>query len=304
MKRRLSLLRVAAAVFICSAMFGLSISTVNAAIQGSKLREYSDCSGSTWCPLMIQIPGGSFMMGSPRTEAGRFDDEDQKLTSIKSFSVSKTPITRGQWAAFVEATGRPIVDAPCAYAQTQHPSWKNPGFAQDDNHPVVCITWGEAGEYVRWLSAKTGHSYRLLTDPEWEYAARAGTTTPFPWGSAASHEFANYGADECCGPAKAGRDQWLWTSPVGSFPPNAFGLFDMHGNVFEWTSTCADSFEKLARPSGSKGCVYRYARGGVYADRPAVMRSAARNYAPPEGDKMSIETYRSAGFGLRVARDN
>jgi formylglycine-generating enzyme required for sulfatase activity len=167
----------------------------------------------------------------------------------------------------------------------------------------VCITWGETQDYVRWLSKKTGHNYRLPTDAEWEYAARAGSTTAFPWGPTASHAFANYGLDECCGPATSGRDRWENTSPVGSFPPNAFGLYDMHGNVFEWVDTCADKFENLPLAPGATGCTYRYARGGVYSDRPAVMRSAAKNLAPPPGDKMTIANYRSAGFGVRVARD-
>jgi formylglycine-generating enzyme required for sulfatase activity len=155
---------------------------------------------------------------------------------------------------------------------------------------------------VHWLSERTGHTYRLLTDAEWEYAARAGTTTAFPWGVQASHERANYGLDECCGPAVLGRDQWQYTSPVGSFPPNHFGLFDMHGNVFQWVEDCADADEHLSIPAGTTGCAHRYARGGVYADRPAVMRSAAKNFAPAPDDTTSIENYRSAGFGLRVAR--
>ncbi len=253
---------------------------------------------------MVSLPAGSFVMGSPKTEVDRFDDEDQTTVKVAAFSVSKYPITRAQWTIFAKARQQALPDGPCAYAPAAHPSWKTPGFPQGDHHPVVCISWAEAVEYTAWLSKTTGHHYRLLSDPEWEYAARAGTKTAFPWGDTASHEFANYGTDQCCGPAKLGRDQWLYTSPVGSFPPNAFGLYDMHGNVFEWTSTCADQFEKLPLKPDAKGCTYRYARGGVYADRPALMRSAAKNYAPPEDSGESISTYRSAGFGFRVARDD
>ena len=113
-------------------------------------------------------------------------------------------------------------------------SWRKLGFAQNDDHPVVCVTWQDAQDYVHWLGQRTGHKYRLLSEAEWEYAARGGTTTAYPWGSSATHEYANYGAAECCSGVASGRDRWLQTSPVGSFPPNAFGLHDMHGNVLQW----------------------------------------------------------------------
>ncbi|MEJ7681793.1 MAG: SUMF1/EgtB/PvdO family nonheme iron enzyme [Segetibacter sp.] len=112
------------------------------------------------------------------------------------------------------------------------------GFAQDSSHPVVCINWDDANDYVHWLSKKTGLGYRLLSEAEWEYAARAGTTTTFPWGAAASHEYANYGMDSTYTALKLGRDQWLGTSPVGSFPPNQFGLYDMNGNIMQWVKDC------------------------------------------------------------------
>jgi formylglycine-generating enzyme required for sulfatase activity len=262
-----------------------------------------DCAGKAWCPAMIGLPGGTAVLGSLESEPGRFDDEDRKTVQIKPFAIGEFPVTRAQWAAFVAATARPIPKAPCAYAPSSAPSWKDPGFQQTDKDPVVCVSWDDAQDYARWLSEQTGEHYRLPSDDEWEYAARAGSTSAFPWGPTASHAFANYGLNECCGPATEGRDRWEYTSPVGSFPPNAFGLHDMHGNVFEWVETCADSFEKLPLRSDGKGCTYRYARGGVYADRPEVMRSAAKNLAPPPGDKMTIETYRSAGFGFRVAKD-
>lgn len=266
-------------------------------------REFDDCAGAAWCPRMVALPGGTFLMGSPPSEPGRFDDEDQKQVRVAPFAAAKYLVTRGQWRAFVAATGRRAPSTPCAYALTADPSWDNPGFAQDDRHPVVCVTWGDAQAYARWLSERTGQHYRLLAEDEWEYAARAGTTTPYPWGTVASHDRANYGKEKCCGPAVQGRDRWEFTSPVGSFPPNAFGLFDMQGNVTEWVESCADTAEKLPIPKGARGCTYRYARGGNYDEPPALARSAAKNLAPPPDAPMTIETYRSAGFGMRVARD-
>ena len=277
-------------------------SAVNAAVPNGT-REFADCSDSVVCPRIVSLPGATFLMGSPVTEAGRYDDEGQHTASVQPFAIGKFLVTRGQWSAFVKATSHKTDKPECAYAMRLNPTWEDPGFPQTDDHPVVCITWGEAHGYVEWLSALTGHKYRLLTDDEWEYAARASSTTAFPWGDAASHEHANYGKDSCCGPDTLGRDRWLFTSPVGSFEPNGFGLYDMHGNVSVWLETCADSAEKLPHPNGAPGCVYRYARGGLWGDRPQLMRSAAKNFAPPPGEKMTIANYRSTGFGLRVARD-
>jgi formylglycine-generating enzyme required for sulfatase activity len=293
------------AIISCAALSGCGERTSEHAgtqERGSVLRTFNDCDDASWCPQMVALSGGRFVMGSPASEAGRFDDEPQHEVSVASFAIAKYPVTRGQWRAFVTATHRPTPQADCAYAPSTHPSWQDPGYPQTDDHPVVCITWGDAKDYVAWLSQRSGHTYRLLTNAEWEFAARAGTTTPFPWGARASHQFANYGMDECCGPAVAERDRWEYTSPVGSFPPNAFGLFDMHGNAFEWVEDCADADEHITLPSGTTGCTHRYARGGVYGDRPEVMRSAAKNFAPAPDDTMTIANYRSAGFGLRVAR--
>lgn len=266
------------------------------------VRTFRDCPSDSSCPTLIGLPGGAFLMGSPKTEPGRFDDEDQRKVTVKAFAIARTPVTRAQWAQFVSQTKRVTPHQPCAYAPARDPTWQDPGFPQGSDHPVVCVTWYDAQDYARWLSKLTGHHYRLPSDEEWEYAARGGTTTAYPWGASASHEFANYGLDDCCGPATKGRDKWEFTSPVGSFPPNPFGLVDMAGNVFEWVQTCADAFEKFPFRQNGRGCTYRYARGGAYGERPAMMRSAAKNYAPPD-DKQSIRTYRSAGFGFRVARD-
>jgi formylglycine-generating enzyme required for sulfatase activity len=205
------------------------------------------------CPEMVVIPVGRFMMGSPSNEPGRFFGEDPlRQVSIRQFAAGKFDVTRGEWAAFAKGTNRTAREG-CKFSglpkdQAVKASWRNLGFPQDDSHPVVCVTWSDAQDYVRWLTRRTGHKYRLLTEAEWEYAARAGTTTPFPWGSTASHEYANYGTEKCCGDGlAAGRDRWVETSPVGSFPPNRFGLYDMNGNVLQFVQDCfAPSYAGLA----------------------------------------------------------
>jgi len=310
--------------------------TRNAALSGGALKssgshwragqEFDDCSGASWCPRMVAIPGGSFIMGSPESEPGRRDREGpQRLVSISPFAAGKFDVTRGQWAAFVSATNRGT-RAGCAWTGrsrgTVDPeaSWRNLGFAQDDSHPVVCVSWEDAQDYVRWLSQRTGRKYRLLTEAEWEYAARAGTTTPFPWGSIASHENANYGAETCCSTLAVGRDRWMNTSPVGAFPPNAFGLYDMHGNVQQWVQDCfANSYAGLptdgsayevavplkmegryAVMNGKSSCSYRMSRGGDWNNPPAAIRSDDRNFGPPPPS--TLEDYGSGGVGCRVAR--
>jgi formylglycine-generating enzyme required for sulfatase activity len=284
------------------------------------------------CPEMIVIPAGTFTMGSPANEPGRYDVEGpQRSVSIRQFAVGKFDVTRGQWAAFVSATNRPTTEG-CAWsgfkdttrkAWENNPkaSWRNLGLPQDDSHPVVCITWNDAQDYVRWLSKQTGSNYRLLTESEWEYAARAGTSTPFPWGSSPSHEYANYGADSGSYEGLAsGRDQWVKTSPVGSFPPNAFGLYDMQGNVLQYVEDCF-SYSYSGLPTdgsayqvvvelkmtgrfsfmnGTSSCSSRMVRGGDWGDPPRMIRSAYRNWAPGPG--FTLENYRSGGVGFRVAK--
>ena len=291
---------------------------------GSRPREvFRDC---VECPEMVVVPAGSFTMGSPASEPGRYDEEGpQRRVSIRRFAVGKFDVTRGQWAAFVSGTKRGTSKG-CAWTGSSgskpdpKASWRNLDFAQDDSHPVVCVTWNDAQDYVRWLNQRTGRKYRLLTEAEWEYAARAGTTTPYAWGSSASHEYANYGADDCCSGSAAGRDRWVSTSPVGSFPPNAFGLYDMHGNVLQWVQDCfSSSYSALptdgsayevvvqlrmtgdfSSMTGTSSCSYRMLRGGDWGDPPAMIRSAFRNFAPPPG--ATLQEYRSGGVGFRIVR--
>ena len=299
--------------------------------------KFKDCKD---CPEMVVIPAGSFLMGSTEKELGHnfytpFElqlEGPQRLVSIKQFSAGIFDITKEQWAAFVKATTRATTGG-CRWAalpgDTSKPwesnpsaNWNHIGFMQDSSHPAVCITWDDAKDYVQWLSKKTGAHYRLLTEAEWEYAARAGTATAYPWGDSASHEYANYGTDTTAGVGFiSGRDKWITTSPVGSFPPNQFGLYDMHGNVLQWVEDCfaisylglptdgsaytpADTvkmhIERWASMNGKKSCSFHICRGGDAWDPPALIRSASRNWGDVTGNKLT--NYGSAGLGFRVAR--
>ncbi len=290
---------------------------------------FRDC---TECPEMVVIPAGSFMMGSPENEPGRNPAEGpQRKVMIQKFAVGKFLITKKEWAIFAKETQRPMAGGCCwaelpgdslkPWEMNSKASWNNIGFKQDSSHPVVCITWYDAIDYINWLSKLTGHTYRLLTEAEWEYAARAGTTTAYYWGDEASHNFSNYGTDTNFGDGCVqGRDRWLNTSPVGSFPPNQFGLYDMLGNVNQYL---ADYFKPsyinvptdgsayiiearlsmggdLSDMDGTSSCAYRMVRGSNFGDSPQTLRCAFRNWAPGPG--ATLRTYRSSALGFRVAR--
>ncbi len=188
--------------------------------------EFEDCAD---CPTMVVVPSGSFMMGSPSTEEGRGQGEGPQhtVTISNAFAVGKFEVTRSQYEQFVRETGHSGYDGFFCMDGREWKidvsgSWRNPGFAQSDSDPVVCVNWDDAIAYVSWLGQKTGKPYRLLSESEWEYAARAGTTTRFHFGDSISSNPANYNWNE------------EKTVPVGSYSPNAFGLYDMHGNVLEW----------------------------------------------------------------------
>ena len=202
---------------------------------------------------MIVVPSGQFDMGSPRFEGGRQDHEGPvHRVSIPSFAMAKTELTLAHWSAFVRETGYRVTSSKCwvwgdSKWEEKIASWSNPGFKQTDQHPVTCISWEHAQAYVEWLSQKTGKAYRLPTEAEWEYAARAGTTTSRYWGND-SDQACNY-ANEMDRTGKSQlpginwetfncSDGYAWTAPVASFKPNAFGFYDMIGNLAEWTQDC------------------------------------------------------------------
>jgi len=237
---------------------------------------FRDCND---CPEMVVIPAGSFVMGSTEDETSREKVPDeyakwekpQHRVNVRSFMLGKYEVTRGEYAAFVRETGRGDGDG-CRYWTG---SWRNPGYGQDDRHPFACVSWDDAKAYTAWLSRKTGKGYRLASEAEWEYAARAGTTTARHWGDAVGQNNAN--CDGC-----GSRWDEKSTAPVGSFRTNAFGLHDMIGNVWEWTEDCWNENYSGAPADGSSwqtgNCQRRVLRGGSWISRPWNARSAGRNW--------------------------
>lgn len=168
---------------------------------------FKDCAD---CPEMVVIPAGSFMMGSNELP----EETPIHPVSIRSFALGKYEVTQGQWRAVMG--NNPSKFSNCG-----------------DNCPVEQVSWNDAHQFIQRLNQKTGKNYYLPSEAEWEYAARAGSTTRYWWGDMARREYANYGKDKCCGGYAEGQDRWVNTAPVGQFPVNPFGLHDMHGNVSE-----------------------------------------------------------------------
>jgi formylglycine-generating enzyme required for sulfatase activity len=264
-------------------------------------------------PEMVVVPAGKFTMGSPESEEDRNSNEgpQHEVTIGRPFAVGKLEVTRGQFAAFVEATGHTTGESCYAFADgawkdTLGRSWRDPGYEQTGDHPVVCVSWADAKAYVAWLAKATGKDYRLLSEAEWEYAAR-GETEPgayprFHFGSAIQLCDYDNGADTSTSfdwwntSCNVGRGQG--TAVAGRYKPNAFGLHDMHGNVWEWTEDCYHGSysgaptDGLAWTTGS--CDDRVQRGGGWFISLGFLRAAARNGASPVG--------RAVESGFRVAR--
>ena len=233
------------------------------------------------CPEMVVVPAGEFMMGSPTTEKGRYIDEgpQHRVTIARPFAVSKFNVTFADWDACVAVGGCP-----------------QEGLAADggwgrDTRPVIYVSWDDAQAYAAWLSRMTGKTYRLLTEAEWEYAARADTSTAYFWGDEIGKNNANC---KGCGSQWDGRQ----TSPVGSFKPNAFSLYDIAGNVWQWMQDCYHQNYNGAPTDGSpwkvRDCKFRVIRGGSWSSLPDGLRSADRNGATTDD--------RSNTLGFRVAR--
>jgi formylglycine-generating enzyme required for sulfatase activity len=240
---------------------------------------------------MVVVPAGSFTMGSPASEKERGDNEGPQhtVTIPRAFAVGKFHVTVDQFAVFARETG---------FTAHSECNWRTSGFAQKGSHPVVCVSWDDANAYANWLANKTGKPYRLPSEAEWEYAARAGTTTPFWWGSSITPDQANYDGNYVYA---GGGSKGVWrqgTVPVGSFAANPWGLYNVHGNALQWTADCYhDSYtgapaDGAAFTAGncSNGHVVR---GGSWNDYPKVLRAAFRHWFTAENSYVG---------GFRLAR--
>ena len=275
---------------------------------------------NTLAPTMVAIRPGSFLMGSPKDEQGRYDDESPQhpVTLPKPYAISRCEITVGQFRQFVqdtaykttaETTGNGCYSWDAAkkdWQETAGNSWQAPGFSQTDLHPVVCVSWQDAQQYLDWLSQRTGVAYRLPTEAEWEYAARADTQTPRYFVESEQNCYANGLGKEAKVIADKSwtltscDDGFVYTAPVASFAANPFGLFDMLGNALEWTLDCYhenynnapnDGSAWLAANSGE--CGHRVVRGGSWNYLPQL-RSAYRS----RYDAVGAGNF----LGFRVAR--
>lgn len=239
---------------------------------------FRDCGN---CPEMVVVAAGSFMMGSPDAEQGRLASEGplHRVTIPAPFAAGAHEVTFDEW-------DHCLAEGGCG------------GYRPDDDgsgrgrRPVAGVSWDDAQLYLSWLSARTDRRYRLPSEAEWEYAARAGTTTPYHTGESISTSQANFNGVEI-GERSRGK-----SLPVGSFPPNAFGLHDVHGNANEWVQDCWNASYEGAPADGAAweagACAKRILRGCSYGDRLGCLRSASRAGLPKE--------IRGMALGFRVAR--
>jgi formylglycine-generating enzyme required for sulfatase activity len=278
---------------------------------------FRDCAN---CPEMIVLPEGRFLMGSSPEEGARdiatAPESDtsaakksvareqplHEVTISSAFGLGRFPVTKGEFATFVEKSGYAPNPGCILYALQYHVSaqadWRSPGFDQSERDPVICVNWQDAKAYIDWLnkeaqrSTSTGSDgpYRLPSEAEWEYAARAGTRTARWWGDSIGK---NNAVCQPCGSKWDGKQ----TAPVGSFNPNPFGLYDLLGNAIQWTEDCWNedyiSAPTDGRPSATGDCARRAGRGGDWANVPWVLRSATRF-------GLRIDRYNYVGF--RVAK--
>jgi formylglycine-generating enzyme required for sulfatase activity len=235
---------------------------------------------------MVAIPSGEFMMGSPETERDRYDDESpQHLVTIQQpFFIGKYPVTQAQWLL--------IANTP----QIERELNPQPSNFKGDNRPVERVSWEEAVEFCQRLSREKGRNYRLSTEAEWEYACRAGTTTPFYFGKTITGELANYDSNVTYFQERKIKDQGE-TTAVGIFPPNQFGLYDLHGNVWEW---CLDNWHSNYAGAPTDGSAWLsdndearcLRRGGSWFSSPRSCRSATRGYRDSSVNRNGIIGFR------------
>jgi formylglycine-generating enzyme required for sulfatase activity len=239
-------------------------------------KDFTEDLGNGITLAMVYIPGGTFLMGAPESEKNSTPRErPQHRVTVPSFYMGKFQVTQAQWKAV------------STLSKVNRNLESNPSRFKGESHPIECVSWYDAVEFCARLSRKTGREYRLPSEAEWEYACRAGTTTPFHFGETITTDLANYDGNYTYGSASKGiyRQE---TTPVGSFPPNAFGLYDMHGNVWEW---CADTWHDNYEGAPTDGSAWLRGddncspvRGGSWLNLPYVCRSACRGSGLGERD--------------------
>jgi len=265
------------AAVLASAWYSLApFFSVPSSVEVLPLRVFRDCPD---CPELVELPSGVFERGSPPSEPGHHASEGPvtRVAIRRSFAIGRYPVTFGEWDQCLR-------DGGCRHRPNDRGWGRGTG-------PVFYVSWNDVQDYIAWLGTKTGKAYRLPSEAEWEYAARAGTRTAYPWGDAAGRKMAN-----CKG---CSEDTSERTTPVGSFSPNRFNLFDMHGNVWQWAADCWNASYAGSPVDGSPWlngeCEKAVVRGGAWGLSPDDIRSARR-----EGDNKDL---RSGRRGFRIARN-
>jgi sulfatase modifying factor 1 len=260
--------------------------------------------------VIVRISGGRFRMGDIQG-IGQADERPVREVWVGDFWMMRTEVTRGMFALFAKETAYET-GSKCwvfegGWTEQSDLSWRNPGFNQSADHPVTCVNWHDARAFATWLSSKTGMAFRLPSEAEWEYAARAGTDTVYYWGedplrlcenanaadTRAVEHYPGFTVNEC-------DDGFVRTSPVGTYSANAWGIQDLYGNVWEWVEDCwNDSYRDAPTHGGAwlaGDCARRGFRGGGYGDTPRFARSTLRN--------RSNARHRKDDIGFRLVVDN
>ena len=282
----------------------------SAAVPAAPIRPGNTIQDCPTCPALTVLPAGRFEQGSTAMEnASTFEKPLHWVMIAHPIALSTDAVTVDQFREFIGATGRNMQGCDTYDGTWRHraeSNWENPGFAQSGSHPVTCVSWNDAKAYAAWLSAKTGHRYRLPSASEWEFAARAGGAAAQPWSSDGAGACANANvADQSASRRFPGwavfscDDGYIQTSPVGSFKVNSFGLSDMLGNVFQWTEDCWHADYKGAPVDGSArvdgACVEHELRGGSWFTSPGFVRANYRNHFAAD--------YRTSSVGIRLVRE-
>ena len=285
-------LHTVAALSLLGAVSSLLANSAQAADAMPPGKVFKDCKD---CPEMVVLPAGTFTMGTPDDEPGRQPDEgpQHQVTFAKPFAISRFQVLAGEFDTYQRETGVKLEDFDVRPGR--HCSNGKPSYPQSPRQPAVCLNLADAQAYIAWLSKKTGKHYRLISEAAREYGARGGSTGPFPFPFEDGETYQIFSHANTYGP----RDGYTYTNPAGAYPPNAFGVYDMHGNVSEWIADCAHKDYVGAPSDGSawveKDCKLQGIRGNDYIEAPIFSRSGNRNdmYPNERGDWL----------GFRVERD-